>query len=75
MNIKIRTVAELQELCRSIGITLEVIPMYRKRHLSVAFEPHLDSLVVEFSPERESAAVRAAVRELQSTGLLGTPFD
>jgi hypothetical protein len=75
MNININTITELRELCNEIGVTLEVTPMYRNGYLSVTFESHLDILLVEFSPERESAAVRAAVRELKFSGLLGTPFD
>jgi hypothetical protein len=73
MRGKIRTITELKELCENIGIKLEVIPMYRTNYLNVAFEPHLDSLLIEYSPSQESAAVRAAVRELRYSGLLGDP--
>jgi len=73
--MRIKTISELQQLCSSIGVTLRPVKMYRKGYLDVALEPHLSEMTIEFSPERESAAVRAAVRELQSTGLLGTPFD
>jgi|GEM_PF-5055155 len=73
--VTVVTIAELQKLCNSAGVTLHPVKMYRKGYLNVALMPHLSEMIVEFSSERESAAVRAAVKELRSAGMLGCPFD
>ena len=69
-TVQMKTIAELEELCKNIGITLEVIPMYRKDYLEVRFEPHLSTMWVEYTPSLEKRAVRAALKELAFEGLV-----
>ena len=64
-TININSLTELKELCNKIGVTVEVIPMFRKNYLSVGFDPHLNTMWVEYTtPTLEKRAVRAALREL-----------